>query len=399
MAEQNDQERTLPATPRRLEQAREDGQVVRSRELTGAALLIAAACAALAGGQALGGWFAALLRRGLSFDRTAAFDMTYALDRSATLAFDALSLVMPGLGLLAAVAFGAPLLLGGWLFSTKAFEPKLSRMSPLEWAGKTFSMHGAVELVKSLAKAGVIAASALIVLSASRDELAMLLAVAPLDAIAHAARLAGLGFLAAAAAMLIIAAIDVPSQLWQHHKGLRMSSEEVRREMKETDGDPQVKQRIRSQQREMARKRMMSEVPKADVVVTNPAHFAVALAWNEGAMRAPRVVAKGSDLVALRIRELAAQHGVAVLEAPPLARALHKHAEIGEEIPAALYNAVAQVLAWVYGLRASRAAGAMEPDRPVDVEIPAGMDPYELAEALADAPAGVLTEVPPRPAA
>jgi len=191
----------------------------------------------------------------------------------------------------------------------------------------------------------------------------------------HAARLSGLGFLAASAAMLVIAAIDVPSQLWQHHQGLRMSADEVRREMKETEGDPHVKQRIRTQQREMARRRMMSDVPKADVVVTNPTHFSVALAWDEGAMRAPRVVAKGSDLVAMRIRELAAEHGVPVLEAPPLARALYKHAEIGQEIPAALYNAVAQVLAWVYGLRASRAAGRSQPQEPSDLQVPPELDP------------------------
>ena len=378
MAEQNDQERTLPATPRRLEQAREEGQVARSRELTSAALLLAAAAAALAGGQAMGGWFAALLRRGLTLDRAAAFDMPHAMDRTATLAFDAFSLVLPALGLLAAVALAAPLLLGGWLFSTQALMPRLSRMSPARWAGQLFSLHGATELLKSVAKAGLIAAAALIMLWNSRDSLAQLLAAAPFDAITHAARLSGLGFLAAAAAMLLIAAIDVPAQLWQYRRGLRMSAEEVRREMKETEGDPHVKQRIRTQQREMARKRMMSEVPRADVVVTNPTHFAVALAWNEGAMRAPRVVAKGSELVALRIRELAAQHGVPVLEAPPLARALHKHAEIGQEIPAALYNAVAQVLAWVYGLRASRAAGRAQPAEPADLEVPAELDPMRV---------------------
>lgn len=375
MAEEHDQEKTHPATPRRLEQAREEGQIARSRELTSAALMLLAAAGALWGGQAMGGWFATLLARGLALDRKAAFDLPVAMDRAGSLAIDGFSMLLPALALLAAVALLAPLALGGWLFTTKPLMPDFSRLSPARWAGQLFSFHGAAELVKSVAKATLIAAAALLMLWNCREDIVLLLSAPPLQAIAHAARLTGLGFFAAAAALLLIAAIDVPSQLWQHHRKLRMSSEEVRREMKETEGDPHIKQRIRTQQREMARRRMMSDVPKADVVVTNPSHFAVALAWNEGAMRAPRVVAKGSDLVATRIREIAQEHGVPVLEAPPLARALHKHAEIGAEIPAALYNAVAQVLAWVYGLRASRAAGRPQPAEPGDLQVPAGLDP------------------------
>jgi len=375
MAEENDQERTLPATPRRLEQAREEGRAPRSRELTSAALLLAAAGGGLWGGQVMAGWFASILARGLTLDRKAAFEAPTALDRAGALTLDAFVLMLPMLGVLAAVALLAPLALGGWLFSTKPLAPDFSRLSPARWAGQLVSMHGATELLKSVGKAGLIVGAALVMLWHSREDIAVLLSAAASGAIDHAARLCGQGFLAAAAAMLLIAAIDVPSQLWQHHRGLRMSTEEVRREMKETEGDPHIKQRIRAQQREMARRRMMSEVPKADVVVTNPTHFAVALAWNEGAMRAPRVLAKGGDLVAARIRELAQAHGVPVLEAPSLARALHKHAEIGAEIPAALYGAVAQVLAWVYGLRASRAAGRPQPPEPVHLPVPAELDP------------------------
>lgn len=383
MAEKNDQEKTLPATQRRLEQAREEGQVARSRELTSAALLISAGAATLWGGAAMGGWFAALVKRGLTLDREAAFDISAALGRAGGLAFEAFTTLLPALGLLVAVALLAPLALGGWLFTTKSLLPDFSRLSPARWAGQLFSFHGATELVKAIAKAGLIAAAALLMLWHSRDEIAILLLAPPVEAIAHAARFAGLGFLAAAGAMMLIAAIDVPAQLWKHHHGLRMSTDEVRREMKETDGDPHIKQRIRAQQREMSRRRMMSDVPKADVVVTNPSHFAVALAWNEGAMRAPRVVAKGTELVAARIRKLAQEHGVPVLEAPPLARALYKHAEIGAEIPAALYNAVAQVLAWVYGLRASRNAGHAVPAEPTDLPVPAGLDPLNSAGAAA----------------
>jgi flagellar biosynthetic protein FlhB len=375
MAEEHDQEKTLPATPRRLEQAREEGQVARSREFTSAALMLSAAAGALWGGQAMSGWFSTLLTRGLTIDRKAAFDMPVALDRAGNLALDALVMLLPALGLLAAVAMFAPLALGGWLFTTKPLMPNFGRMSPGRWIGQLFSFHGAAELVKSIAKAAVITVAALVMLWNSRVDIAMLLSGSASEAISHAARLAGWGFFAAAAAMLLIAAIDVPSQLWQHHKALRMSAEEVRREMKESEGDPHIKQRIRTQQREMARRRMMSDVPKADVVVTNPTHFAVAIAWKEGAMRAPRVLAKGSDAVAARIREIAAENGVPVLEAPPLARALHKHAEIGAEIPAPLYNAVAQVLAWVYSLRASESSGRPLPLEPEDFLVPAELDP------------------------
>lgn len=381
MAEEHDQERNLPATPQRLEKAREDGKIPRSREFTSAALLLTAAAAALTGGSAMGGWFTGLVRRGLTLDHKSAFDMPLALARAGSLAFDAVMMLLPALGLLTAVALLAPMALGGWLFTTKSLMPDFSRMSPARWAGQLFSMHGAAELVKSLAKASLIASAALLMLWTRREEALSLLAAAPSEAIPHAARLAGLGFLAAAAAMLVIAFIDVPAQLWQHHRGLRMSTEEVRREMKENEGDPHIKQRIRSQQREMARRRMMSEVPKADVVVTNPTHFAVALAWDEGAMRAPRVVAKGTELVAARIRALAQEHGVPVLEAPPLARALHKHAEVGAEIPAALYNAVAQVLAWVYGLRASHTGGRAQPAKPTDLQVPPELDPLSAAGA------------------
>jgi flagellar biosynthesis protein FlhB len=182
-----------------------------------------------------------------------------------------------------------------------------------------------------------------------------------------------------AAGLIVIALIDVPYQLWDYHKGLRMTLEEVKREARESEGDPKLKARIRSQQREMARKRMMAEVPNADVVVTNPTHYSVALKYRDGAMRAPQVVAKGADLVAQKIRELAAKHGVPTLEAPPLARALFRHAEIGDEVPPALYNAVAQVLAYVHHLRHFMKFGGNAPQTPTDLEVPAGMDIVEGA--------------------
>jgi flagellar biosynthetic protein FlhB len=371
MAESHDQERSLPATPRRLEQARAEGQVARSRELSTALVLLAAAGAALAGGPALAGWLGGMLRRGLTLERATAFQPALALEQAGSLALGAFAALLPALALLAAVALAAPLALGGWLFTTKPLEPDLSRLSPARWAKQLWSLHGLAELGKALGKALLISLAALLLAWALRERLALLLAMPAPAAIAEAARLAGYGLLAAALAMLAIAAFDVPAQLWRHHQDLRMSIEEMRREMKEAEGDPLVRQRIRSQQREAARRRMMAEVPKADVVVTNPQHYAVALAWQENAMRAPRVVAKGAELLAATIRELAVAHGVPVVQAPPLARALHRHTEIGDEVPAALYAAVAQLLAWAYALKSGRAAAA----GPGDIEVPPGLDP------------------------
>ena len=182
-------------------------------------------------------------------------------------------------------------------------------------------------------------------------------------------------FLALMGGMLVIVLVDVPFQLWEHNKKLKMTKEEVRKEAKETEGDPQVKGRIRSMQREMARRRMMAEIPKADVVVTNPTHYAVALRYSENGMKAPIVVAKGSHLLAARIREIAAEHNVPVLEAPPLARALYKHTDLGQTIPAVLYTAVAEVLAYVYQLRRYQQLGGKQPELPQELPVPQELDP------------------------
>jgi flagellar biosynthetic protein FlhB len=189
------------------------------------------------------------------------------------------------------------------------------------------------------------------------------------------------GFYALAGGLALIAVADVPWQLWRHHQRLRMTREELRQELREMEGDPQLKARIRSLQRTAARKRMMAAVPRASVILTNPTHYAVALEYREGAMRAPRVVAKGIELVAQRIREIGAAHGVPILEAPPLARALYRHAELDAEVPPALYTVVAQVLAYVYQVRRWRTYGGTLPAEPVDLQVPPGFDPQAAAGA------------------
>jgi flagellar biosynthetic protein FlhB len=367
------QERNLPASQRRLDKAREEGQVARSRELP-AFLLVALGAAALwAGAESVLAGFGALVRSGLQFGAADAFDAARPLARLAGAAAHGLALAAPLFVAATLLALAAPLAVGGWIFSGRALAFDWNRLDPFRGFARMFSMHGAAELAKAIAKAALIGAVAAALLGSQLGALAALLSQPFPATLAGALGILGLVALGCALAFGLVAAADVPFALWWHRRELRMSPEEARRELKETEGDPQLKARVRSLQREQARRRMMQEVPKAAVVVTNPEHYAVALAWREGAMRAPRVVAKGRGLVALRIRALAVQAAVPVAEAPPLARALWRHVEIGAEVPRSLYVAVAQVLAWAYQLRAARAAGAGEPPPP-ELQVPSGMD-------------------------
>jgi flagellar biosynthetic protein FlhB len=242
--------------------------------------------------------------------------------------------------------------------------PQFSRLNPASGLGRVFSTRGLVELGKGLAKVGVIGLIGWVLLKGLTPQL-MGLSSEPLkQAIGHSAALSGYALLVLACGLAVIAAVDVPYQLWQHSRDLRMTREEVREEYKESEGSPETRARIREAQRALARGRMLQDVPKADVVITNPTHFAVALRYDENKMRAPLVVAKGTELVALKIREIAAENNVPIVEAPPLARALHKSVDLGREVPAALYVAVAQVLTYVYQLRAARERGAPLPTPP-----------------------------------
>jgi len=271
----------------------------------------------------------------------------------------------PLLGATCVAALAAPLALSGWNFSAEALVPDFARINPLTGFGRLFSIRGAVELGKSIAKFVVIAAIAVWVLHRDAGALLGLGSEPVLQAVAHAMQLAGDALLRIATGLIVIAAVDVPFQLWQHAEDLKMTREEVKQEFKETEGSQEVKNKIRMVQRAIAKRRMMLAVPKADVVITNPTHYAVALQYDEQKMRAPRVVAKGADLIAKRIREIATEHGVTIVEAPPLARALHRYVEIDAEIPAALYVAVAQVLSYVFQLRVARTGGMAPPAAPV----------------------------------
>ncbi|KVL10605.1 flagellar biosynthesis protein FlhB [Burkholderia sp. MSMB1826] len=374
MADESDLDKTEAATPRRREKAREEGQVARSRELASFALLAAGFYGAWLLAGPSGGHLQAMLRGAFTFDRATAFDTNRMLSAAGSASLEGFAALLPLLALTGVAALLAPMALGGWLISQKTFELKFDRLNPISGLGRIFSIQGPIQLGMSIAKTLVVGGIGGIAIWRSKDEL-LGLATQPLGAaLPDALHLVAVCCGTTVAGMLVVAGLDVPYQLWQYNKKLRMTKEEVKREHRENEGDPHVKGRIRQQQRAIARRRMMAAVPKADVVVTNPTHFAVALQYTDGEMRAPKVVAKGVNLVAARIRELAAEHNVPLLEAPPLARALYHNVELEREIPGSLYSAVAEVLAWVYQLKRFRSEGGAFPAVPVDLDVPAELD-------------------------
>ncbi len=374
MAEDSDLEKTEEATPRRREKAREEGQIARSRELSSFALLAAGFYGAWMLSGPIGEHLRTMLRGALSFDHATAFDPHSMLTGAGRAGLEGLSAVGPVLLLTGLAALVAPIALGGWLLSSKAIGFKFDRLNPITGLGRIFSMQGVIQLGMALVKTIVVGGIGGVAIWRSRDELLGLVTLPLHAAMADAMHLIAVCCGTTVAGMLVVAGLDVPYQMWQHNKKLRMTKEEVKREHRENEGDPHVKGRIRQQQRAMARRRMMANVPKADVVVTNPTHFAVALRYADGEMRAPKVVAKGVNLVAARIRELAEEHRVPILEAPPLARALYHNVDLEREIPGALYSAVAEVLAWVFQLKRFRAEGGAFPAEPTDLDVPAELD-------------------------
>jgi flagellar biosynthetic protein FlhB len=377
VAEESDLERTEPASSRRLEQAREEGNVPQSRELM-AFMVLAAGTGAF---WVLGGWLSqrssSLLRHGLTFSREAAFDTSMMTGAALSLTVEAFVIAGPIFLLAIAAAIITPFMIGGGVISPKAFQLDFNRMDPIKGLGRMFSWQSVAELVKAVLKALLIAGVLYWVVKHEQDRLFALLSQPIETALISFAQVLLYSFFGLVAGLAFIAAIDVPFQLWQYHDRLKMTYEELKREARESEGDPQLKARIRSQQRELARSRMMSEVPKADVVVTNPTHFAVALKYESGTMGAPKVVAKGMNLIAQRIRELAGENQVPVLEAPPLARALYRHTDVGDQIPAPLYTAVAEVMAYVYQLNqfAMSTGNLLPPVVPAVIAVPDGMDP------------------------
>ena len=370
MAENEDgQERSEQATPKRQEEARKKGQVPRSREMTTMAmLLMAAVCMSLMGGHMIER-LGAVLQLGLQVERAKLFDTFAVIEILGQAVYQGFMAITPFLLVMLVTALVAPIALGGWSFSTEALSFKADKLNPLKGLKRIFAVRGIVELLKALAKFLLIGSIGAALLWHHLPELMGLGREAVEHGLAHAGSILSTSFVVLSASLLLIAAIDVPFQLWDHAKNLKMTRQEIKDEHKDTEGRPEVKSRVRAMQREIAQRRMMEEIPKADVIITNPTHYAVALRYDTDNMSAPIVVAKGVELMASQIRTVAVANNVPLYEAPPLARALYYSAEINQEIPAGLYLAVAQILAYVFQLKATVRGGPV-PARPADVPVP-----------------------------
>jgi len=359
-------DRTEQATPRRVQKAREEGSVVRAHSVAGAAVLVAGAAVTWIAGGKLIDLLESSLRLGLALDPAVMREPSRLWAAAAQVAWPGVMVIAPILLLLAAVGFVSDLLVGGWVVSAKPVTPDFTRIDPLKGFGRLFSKAALAEIVKALVKFVVVGAIAAWLVKHWLVDFLHVAAETWPAAPRHVAALSGEVFLILAASLAAVTLFEVPYQLWQHRDQLKMSRQEVKDELRDQEGSPHTKRRIRGLRVKLARARMMSEVPKADVVVVNPEHFAAALSYREDRMRAPRLVAKGTGLIALRIRALAAEHGVPVIEAPPLARSINRFVDLGDEVPAGLYGAVAEVLAYVYRLKAARDSGLRAPPLPDD---------------------------------
>lgn len=370
MAEENSdgEEKTEAPTAKRRYEAKEEGQVPRSRELTTLlAMLTAAGCLLIFGGHMTDSLLE-MLHHGLHVKRGTIFDPQAPIRLLREMLGAGLWAVGPLALALLIVAVAAPAALGGWTFSAKALTPQLGRLDPIKGLKRIFGVHGLVELGKALAKVVLVGMLGTYMLWRSHGDFQALASEPLRPALHQAARIFIDTFLVLVAALSLIALVDVPFQLWEHTRKLRMTKQEIKDELKQTEGRPEVKSRIRQLQQQAAQGRMLEQVPKADVVVTNPTHFAVALRYDPLHMRAPKLMAKGTDLIAQRIRELARENGVPLFEAPQLARALHYTTELDREIPAGLYLAVAQVLAYIYQLRSHHQADPVRPEPSIPEE-------------------------------
>ncbi len=371
MAEsESGQDKTEEPTEKRKRDAREKGEIARSKELNTVSVTLAGAGGVLAFGGYLAETLLEMMRMNFNLTREIIVDersMGAFLLTSGKMAIWA---VQPILILLFVMSFVAPIVLGGFVFSGSLLQPKFSRMNPLSGIKRMFSMHALTELLKALAKFFVILVVAVAVLASDRQAL-LSIANEPLEqAIIHSLQVVGWSALWMSAGLLLIAAADAPFQLWQTHKKMKMTKQEVRDEYKDSEGKPEVKQRIRQLQREVSQRRMMAAVPQADVIITNPTHYAVALQYDpENGNSAPLLLAKGSDFMALKIREIGAEHNIQILESAALARAIYYSTEVEHEIPAGLYLAVAQVLAYVFQIRQYHAGKGKRPD-PLKPDLP-----------------------------
>lgn len=372
----DDQNRHLPPTEKRLRDARKDGQVARSRDLGHLVVIAAMLSLLMLGAPLLTDWLDTVLKRGLRFDWQTVSSPDQMAQRLSALFLPTL-LVCAAIGTaMAVVSVSAALLSGGWVWTLKPLGPKFSHLNPLSGIGRLFSKQQLGEMAKAVVLALILATVGGFYLQSNLQNFALTQSMPLPTAFTVAGQRILTGLWLCVLVLAAFAVVDVPLQRFMLRSRLKMSHQEIKEEHKQQEGSPEVKGRIKQRMREIGRRRMLAAVPKADLVVMNPTHYAVALKYDEDKMNAPRVVAKGVDLLAFRIRDLAREHKVPVLQAPPLARALYAHADLEREIPLALYSAVAQVLAHVFQLRAAMAGRAPMPADLADITVPPELDPH-----------------------
>lgn len=371
MAEnENGQDKTEEPTDKRVRDSREKGETVRSKELSNLVLMLAGTGGILVFGGAIAQMFMTIMRSSFTISREMVIDHTYMTRFLLAAGKEALIAMQPFMLTMVVAALLGPILLGGWLFTMSALAPNFARMNPLPGLKRMVSAHALVELLKSTAKFCIILSVAMVVLRKDQKDL-MAIGAEPLEqAIIHSLQVVGWSAFWMACGLIIIAAVDVPFQIYEAHKKLLMTKQEIRDEHKDSDGRPEVKQRIRQLQQELSQRRMLTSIPDADVIITNPTHFAVALKYDPEKGGAPMLLAKGTDFIALKIREIGAQHQILILESPALARSIYYSTELDQEIPAGLYLAVAQVLAYVYQIRQFHAGRGKRPVPLGDIIIP-----------------------------
>ncbi|ELI7923544.1 MULTISPECIES: flagellar biosynthesis protein FlhB [Yersinia] len=374
MSEESDVEKTEEPTPHKLSKAREEGQIPRSKELTSILMLLVGWLLILVGGNHVAGKLALLLHNGLMFDRLLVFDTDTMLLRIYELFKNALFAVLPILLGLFITGITSPALLGGLNLSGKSLKVDLKRLNPLSGFKRMFSTQVVSELLKSVLKVTLVGTACAIFILSNKAHMIQLIYEPVTVALKDTRAIVSGCLLVVILALIPLVGYDVFYQIMSNLKKLRMSRQEIRDEFKQQEGDPHVKGRIKQLQRSAARQRMMSDIPNADVIVNNPTHYSIALSYKEGGMAAPTMLAKGAGDIALRIREEGLKHGIPMLEAPPLARALYRHCEIGEQIPTELYGAVAEVLAWVYSVKRWRKGSGILPKKPENLPVPVALD-------------------------
>ena len=370
MAEDSGQEKTEEPTQKRLTDAKNKGQIARSRELNTFLMMIVSAWLLSSQGERIGQGLITMMKSHFHISRDVIFEPQATVVFFKQAMSDGLLLIAPLLAILTVTAILAPIALGGWIFNMETIMPKFDKLDPIKGLPKLFSMNGLVELLKAMLKITLVGTIGWLLLNSILAELLGLSSEPMEQAIIHAVKLIAHSFLILSAALIAVAAIDVPYQLHKHSKDLKMSLQEIKDEMKESEGSPEIKGRIRRTQMEMAQNRMMQEVPNADVIITNPSHYAIALKYDEGSGNAPILIAKGIDLIAAQIRNLAIEANVPLVAAPPLARALYYSTELDNEIPQGLYLAVAQVLAYIFQLKEAYKTHGTKPAVPKDIKVP-----------------------------